>query len=74
MPSWKGKKLDYLMRIMLFLFFIFVFSRAAPTAYGHSQGRGLIGAVDAGLHQSHSNSGCEPPLKPTPQLMAMPDP
>ena len=37
----------------------FVFSRAAPTAYRGSQGRGPIGAVDADLHQSHSNSGSE---------------
>ena len=32
-----------------------VFSRAAPTAYGGSQARGLIRAVAAGLCQSHSN-------------------
>ena len=28
----------------------------------------------AGLHQSHSNSGSEPRLPPTPQLTAVPDP
>ena len=54
--------------------FFFFFSRAALTAYGGSQARGLIGAVAAGLHHSHSNSGSEPLLRPTPQLMAMPDP
>ena len=43
-------------------------------AYGGSQARGPIGAVDTGLHQSHSNTGSEPGLQPTPQLKAMPDP
>jgi len=38
-------------------FFFFVFSRVAPTAYGGSQARGLIGAVAASLRQSHSNAG-----------------
>ncbi len=37
-------------------------SWAAPTAYGGSQARGLIGAVAAGLHHSHSNAGSEPRL------------
>jgi len=55
-------------------FYLFVFSRAAPAAYGGSQLRGPIGAVAAGLHQSHSNSGSELHLQPTPQLMARPDP
>ena len=27
-----------------------------------------------GLHPSHSNVGSEPHLRPTPQLLAMPDP
>ena len=34
----------------------------------------LIGAVAACLRQSHSNVGSKPPLQPTPQLRAMPDP
>ena len=42
--------------------------------YGGSQARGLIGAVAAGLRQSHSNEGSEPCLQPTPQFMAMPNP
>ena len=46
--------------IAFFFFFLFAFSRAAPTAYGGSQARGLIGAVAASLHQSHSNAGSEP--------------
>ena len=42
-----------------FFSFSFVFSRAAPAAYGASQARGLIKAVAAGLCQSHSNVGSE---------------
>ena len=52
----------------------FVFSRAAPAAYGDSQARGPVGAVAAGLHHSHSNVGSQPRLQPTPQLTATPDP
>ena len=47
---------------------------AAPVAYGGSQARGLIGAVAASLHQSHSNTRSEACLQPTPQLRATPDP
>ena len=63
-------------------FFFFVFclfvvvvaiSWAAPPAYGGSQGRGPIRTVATGLHQSHSNTGSEPHLQPTPQLTATPD-
>jgi len=43
-------------------------------AYGGSQTRGLNRAVPPGLHQSHSNTGSEPRLRPTSQLMASPDP
>ena len=56
-----------------FLFFL-SFSRAAPTAYGGSQARGLIGDVAAGLCHSDSNTRSEPCLLLTPQLTAMPDP
>ena len=56
-----------------FLIFFFLF-RAAPMAYGGSQARGPIRVIAAGLYHSHSNLGSEPPLRPTPQLMAMPDP
>ena len=55
-------------------FFLFCLFRAAPVAYGGSQGRGLVRAVAVGLCQSHSTSGSEPRLQPTPQLTAMPDP
>ena len=70
----------------MFLFFVFVFLfvclfvflnglfRAAPAAYGNSQARGQIGAMAASVHHSPSNTGSEPRLRPTPQLMAMPDP
>ena len=60
-------------------FFVFVvvvvvaISWAAPTAYGGSQARGLIGAVATGLCQRHSNVGSVPRLQPTPQLTAMLD-
>ena len=49
-------------------FFLFVLSRAAPTAYGGSQARGPIRAVAAGYSRSKLR------LRPTPQLMAVPDP
>ena len=42
--------------------FFFVFSRAAPAAYGGSQARGRIEATAAGLHHNHSNTGSEPCL------------
>ena len=61
--------------IYLFIFFVFLpFLRLLPTAHGGSHARGLIGAVAAGLHYSHSNTGSEPRLQPTPQLMATQDP
>ena len=66
--------------LFLFLFYFFIFfclfaiSWAAATAYEGSQARGPIGAIATGLHQSHSNSGSEPCLRPTAQLTAMPDP
>ena len=60
--------------LFIYLFFAFAFSRAAPTAYGDSQARGLIGAVVAGLRQGHSNAGSEPRLQPAPHLTATLDP
>ena len=44
---------------LLFLFLFFVFSRAAPVAYGDSQAMGPNEALAAGLRHSHSNSGSE---------------
>ena len=60
--------------LFCFVFGVFLLFRAAPTAYGGSQARGRIGAVAAGLRQSHSNAGSELRLQPTPQLTATPDP
>ena len=54
-------------------FVLFPF-RATPAAHGGSQARGQIGAVAAGLYHSHSNVRSEPSLRPTPPLMATPDP
>ena len=58
----------------LFLWVSFLLSRAAPEAYGGSQARGPIGARAASLRHSHSHVGSELHLRPTPQLMATPDP
>ena len=41
-------------------FCLFAFAGVAPVAYGGSQAKGLIEAVAAGLHQSHSNAGSQP--------------
>ena len=43
-------------------------------AYGGSHARGRIGALAEGLCQSHSSVGSKLYLRPTPQLMATPDP
>ena len=55
-------------------FFFFLLFRATLAAYGGSQSRNLIGAIAAGLHHSHSNSGSEPCLWPSPQITATPYP
>ena len=60
---------------LFYLFFVvFCLLRAAPMAYGDSQARGLIGAIAAGLCQSHRNVGSELCLQPTQQLTVMPGP
>ena len=67
----------YLFIFCLFVFFVVVvvaISWAAPAAYGGSQARGRIGDVATGLRQSHSNTGSEPCLRPTPHRTATPDP
>ena len=60
--------------ICYFCFFFFCLFKAIPEAHGGSQARGPVGAVAAGLRQSHShsNAGCELCLRPTPQLTAVP--
>jgi len=60
----------FILLLLFFFFFFFGLFRAAPVAYGDSQARGPIGAVAAGLRQSHSDKGSEPRLRPTPQLTA----
>ena len=54
--------------IYLFIYLFICLFRAAASAHGGSQDRGLTGAGAVGLHHSHSNAGSEP------QLMAMLDP
>ena len=54
------------------LFLLLLLFRA--TACGSSQARGRTGAAAASLHHSHSNVGSKTHLRPTPQLMATPDP
>ena len=52
--------------ILFYFICHFAISRVAPMAYGGSQARGQIGAISAGLHQNHSNTGSELHLQPTP--------
>ena len=65
-----GRKVGFFVCFGVFLPFL----RAAPAAYGDSWARGLIRAVATSLHHSHSSSGSELCLWPTPQLMATLDP
>ena len=65
-----------MIKVLSFFFFffcLFTFSGATPAACGGSQARGPIGTVATSLHQSHSNAGSEPSLRPIPQLTATPD-
>ena len=48
--------------LQVFFFVFLPFLGLLPEAYGGSRARGLIGAVAAGLHHSHSNPGSEPRL------------
>ena len=64
----------YQVTFPVFNFFLFCIFRAAHMAYGGSQARGPIRAVASSLGHSHSNARSKPSLRPTPQLMAMPDP
>ena len=57
----------------IFYAVFFLFFKAALMAYGGSQARGQIRAAGAALCHSHSKSGSQPLLWPTPQLTAMPD-
>ena len=53
---------------------VFSLHKAASVAYGSSQAKGRTGTVAAGLHHSHSNARSQPPVQPTPHLMAELDP
>ena len=56
-----------LLSLSLSLFFVFLpLLGPLPVAYGGTQARGQIGATTANLHQSHSNTGSELRLRPTP--------
>ena len=66
---WRNVSLD-----LLTIFFFLVFFRAAPVAYGSSQARSRIRAVDAGLHHSQSTTRFKPGLRPMPQLITTTDP
>ena len=65
---------DRVLLLLLFFFFLPFSFRAEPEAYGGSQARGQIGATTVCLRHSHSNSGSELHLRPTPQLTALLDP
>ena len=54
----------YIISVLSFLHF-----RGAPVAYGSSQAKGQIRAAGAGLRHSHGNTGSEPHMQPTLQLM-----
>ena len=58
--------------IYIYIYFFGLF-RASPAAHGGSQARYPIGAVAAGLLQSHSNARSKQCLRPIPHLMATPD-
>ena len=61
------------MFLLLHIFFFWSF-RVTPMAYGDSQTRGRIRAGAASLCHSHSSTGSELCFRPTPRLMATPDP
>ena len=70
-----GKHLSVCLSVCLSIYLsIYFIALPAPKACGGSQARGLIGAIAAGLHESHSNAGSEPRLRPIPQPMATLDP
>ena len=75
--SFAFAQIEYLnlsLRFVFYLFVCFLLLGAVLAVHGGSQARGPIGVVAAGLHQSHSNVGSEPSLRPTPRLPATPDP
>ena len=51
--------LSHFIKNFRILFLVFLSFRVSPMAYRGSQAGSPIGSVAAGLHQSHSTSGCE---------------
>ena len=68
------KLLSFPRMCILFIYLSFCLLRATATAYEGSQARGPFGAVAASLHHSHCDTGSEPCLRPTPQLMVIQNP
>ena len=65
------ESLSHTNSIFFFFSFFFLLFRAALAAYGNSQVGGQIRATVTSLHHSHNNTGSEPRLWPTSQLMPM---
>ena len=59
--------------LWVFFFFFFALFWGGGLFFGFCAAGMRIGAVAAGLHQSHSNVGSKLSLQPTPQLTATPD-
>ena len=59
--------------VFCFCFFCFCFLGPHPQ-HTEVPRLGVESAAVAGSHHSHSNTGSDPHLQPTPQLMATPDP
>ena len=76
--EWVSERVCFSLSLSLslpsFLSFFLSFFRAIPTAYGSSQVTGQIGDAATGLYHSQSNARSQLSLRPTPQLIAMPDP
>ena len=60
--------------VSFILFIYFCIFRDAPMGYSGFQARDPIRAVAVALHYSHSKVESELRLRPTPQLIAMPNP
>ena len=58
----------------IYYYYYFVFLSFLGPLPRHVEVPRQMGAVAAGLHESHSNVGSEPCLQPTPQITAMLDP
>ena len=55
--------------LIFFNYYYYLLFRATPAAYGGSQARGRIGATAANWCHSHSNTGSESHLRPTPAFL-----